>query len=203
MQRTLYSGHLSQPTTFLGPNSHYLCRADTLNNRQYKTFLVRNLYVFYFRQCFAALFKFSSIFVILFFSKINALFRSKIPYSPPQLTGFPVAKMSEAQWVRDRNMNTIMDISVAYDQPPLLYSEYQYQPLIQHYCANYHINMISSDAQLLSWFHDSVLIVSYICCFHKVFTQFTVILLMFAPVFLRGYPVSCEFSLSSNLNVPN
>ena len=34
-------------------------------------------------------------------------------YSPPCFTRFPVAKMSRAQWGRDKNMDTIMDISVA------------------------------------------------------------------------------------------
>ena len=84
-----------------------------------------------FRQCFTVSFKFSMILVILFFSQLNGLFRSikmKIqrdfsPYSPPWLTCFPVAKMINAQWGRDRNTNTIMEISVAYGQPPLLYSE--------------------------------------------------------------------------------
>ena len=37
----------------------------------FKSFLIRNLYTFYFRQCFAVLFKFSSIFVILFFSLLK------------------------------------------------------------------------------------------------------------------------------------
>ena len=55
-----------------------LCRVDTPNNRQYKTFLIRNLYTFYFRQCFAASFKFLQS-VILFFNflaSLMAFFRS-------------------------------------------------------------------------------------------------------------------------------
>ena len=31
--------------------------------------------------------------------------------------------MSKAEWYRDRNMDTIMEISVAHGQPLLLYSE--------------------------------------------------------------------------------
>ena len=36
---------------------------------------------------------------------------------------FPVGKMSQAQWDRDRNLDTIMEISVAHGQPLLLYRE--------------------------------------------------------------------------------
>ena len=49
---------------------------DTRNNRPYKTFLERNLYTFYFRQCFTVSFKFSLIFVILVFSQLNGIYRS-------------------------------------------------------------------------------------------------------------------------------
>ena len=44
-------------------------------------------------------------------------------FAPPWLTCFPVAKMFKAQWGKDRNFDTIMEISVAHDQPPLLYNE--------------------------------------------------------------------------------
>ena len=136
MLRTLYRVHLSIPDIifrcqFTLPPRTDRSIADTTNSRLYETFLGRNLYTFCFRQCFTVLFKFSMIFVILFFSQFNGLFRSikmKIQrdfslYSPPWLTCFPVAKMIKAQWGRDRNTNTIMEISVAYGQPPLLYSE--------------------------------------------------------------------------------
>ena len=42
--------------------------------------------------------------------------------SLPWLVCFPVAKMSKAQRSRDRNMDTIMDISTTQGQPPLLYN---------------------------------------------------------------------------------
>ena len=42
-------------------------------------------------------------------------------------------------------------------------------------------------------FHDLVLIFSYISCFQKVFTKFTMIPLMFVLFFLRGSPAFCEF----------
>ena len=53
-----------------------LSMAVTPNNKSYKTFLIRRLYSFYFRQCFTILFKFSSVFVILFFSPFNGFFSS-------------------------------------------------------------------------------------------------------------------------------
>ena len=49
--------------------------AATHNSRQYQTFLVRNLYTFYFRQCSTVSFKLSWIFVTLFFSQFNGQFR--------------------------------------------------------------------------------------------------------------------------------
>ena len=39
------------------------------------------------------------------------------------LTCFLVAKMFKAQWDKDRNIDTIMEISVVHGQPLLLYSE--------------------------------------------------------------------------------
>ena len=36
---------------------------------------------------------------------------------------FPVAKTPKMRWDRDRNMDTIMEISVVHGQPLLLYSE--------------------------------------------------------------------------------
>ena len=48
----------------------------SISSRSYKIFPVRSLYKFYFRQCFTVLFKFSSIFPILFFRQFYGLFRS-------------------------------------------------------------------------------------------------------------------------------
>ena len=45
------------------------------------------------------------------------------PYSSLWLTFFPVAKMSKAQWDRDRNIDTITEIAVVHGQPLLLYGE--------------------------------------------------------------------------------
>ena len=56
------------------------------------------------------------------------------PYSSLWLTCFLVAKMPKAQWDMDRNMDTIMDISVAHGQPLLLFSENSYEPKKQHSC---------------------------------------------------------------------
>ena len=57
------------------------------------------------------------------------------PYSSLCLTYFPVAKMSKAQWDKDRIMDTIMEISVEHGQPLILYSENQYEPQKQHSCS--------------------------------------------------------------------
>ena len=54
------------------------------------------------------------------------------PYSSLWLMCFPVAKMSKVQWDTDRNMNTVMEISVVHGQPLLLYSENWYEPKKQH-----------------------------------------------------------------------
>ena len=85
------------------------------------------------------------------------------PYSSLWLTCFPVAKMPKAQWDRDRNMDTIMEISVVHGQPLLLYNEistnqrnsilvhfvdwlfHALQTLANQWLSNYHISMISSN----------------------------------------------------------
>ena len=54
------------------------------------------------------------------------------PYSPPCLMRLPVAKMSKMKWTRDRNINTIMEIFVTHEKPPLLYSENWQEPQQQH-----------------------------------------------------------------------
>ena len=76
MQRTLYSKHFcivgiifrSQFTLF--PRTD-LSVTGTPDSWPYKTFLIRNLYTFCFRQCF----KLSSINVTLIFSQFNGFFR--------------------------------------------------------------------------------------------------------------------------------
>ena len=88
---------------------------DTLNNRSCKTILVKNLNSFHFRQCFTVSFKFSSIFLILFFSiKIRILrnFQSIFTFI---VDTFPSCKdmQSADQWSavgREKNMDTIIDI---------------------------------------------------------------------------------------------
>ena len=89
MQRTLYSGHLSVEGIIFSPNSNYPLELTSLQQTRprnftwsileyfvsYKTFLVRNSYTFYFRQCYTVSFNFSSIFVI-FFSQLNGISRS-------------------------------------------------------------------------------------------------------------------------------
>ena len=61
--------------------------ADTLNNRLCNTFLVRNVHIFYFKQCFTVFYGFSLIFVILFFSQFDTQFQV---HKNKNLRGFPV-----------------------------------------------------------------------------------------------------------------
>ena len=130
MQWTLYSGYLSIAdiifrSQFTLPPITDLSIADAPNNRPYKTFLVRNLYAFYFRQFFTVSHKFSSIFVFYFLASLitfSGSLQLKLAGTSLWLTSFPVAKMSKVEWERDRNMNTIIEISVAHGQSPLIYS---------------------------------------------------------------------------------
>ena len=55
-------------------------------------------------------------------------------YSFLCLTCFLVATMPKAQWDRERNMDTIMEISLAHGEPLFLYSENQHEPKKQHSC---------------------------------------------------------------------
>ena len=115
MWRTLYSGQLSIERIIFRSQFTLLPRidvsiAETPNNRSYKTFIVRNLYTFYIRQCFPVSFKFSLI-IMLYFSQFNGIF-----VLTSMVDAFPsVAKMSKAQLDRDINMDIIMEISVVYD----------------------------------------------------------------------------------------
>ena len=78
--------------------------------------------------------------------------------------------MSEAQWGRTRNMDTIVEISTTHAQPPVLYSNSYLEPQQQHSWPrcwlalsrlqtlanqrppNYHINMVSSNKLTLGFF---------------------------------------------------
>ena len=84
---------------------------------------IRNIYTFYFRYCLTVWFKFSSIFSDLFWSIKKKIAGISSPYSPPWLMRFPAANTSKAQRCRDRNIDTIMKISVAQRQPFLFHSE--------------------------------------------------------------------------------
>ena len=84
------------------------------------------------------------------------------PYLCLWLTCFPIAKMPKTQWDRDRNMDTIMKISLAHEQhfsSTVRISKNQrnsilvhlvdwffhlLQTLVNQWLSNYHISMISS-----------------------------------------------------------
>ena len=128
-----YSGH---PGTFIFrsqltlPSRNDPFIVDTPNNRPYKTFLIRNLHKFYFGQCFTISFKFSSIFISLFWGEFNGLFRSikmkNCRYFQSVFTSmidvFSSCKDVNVQWDKNRDTDTNMEISVAHGQPPLHYS---------------------------------------------------------------------------------
>ena len=63
-------------TSYLDPNyrSELTSVQSERNNRAYKTFLVRSLHKFYFRQCFTVSFKFY-LSLFDFFSELNGFFR--------------------------------------------------------------------------------------------------------------------------------
>ena len=72
----LYSGpHFNVPIDITTLEMKSLI-ADTPTKKYYKTFLVRNRHPFYLTQCFTVWSKFLSIFIILFFSQFDDLFRS-------------------------------------------------------------------------------------------------------------------------------
>ena len=90
LQWTLFSGPDEMMVHFSYQNLHVadtlrsqftlsprtdLSIADMPINRLYKTFLLRNLYTFYCRQCFTVSLKFSLI-LFYFFSQVNGIFRS-------------------------------------------------------------------------------------------------------------------------------
>ena len=92
------------------------------------------------------------------------------PYLSLWLTCFPVVNMPKAQWDRDRNMDTIMEISVVHGQPLLLYNEistnqrnsilvhfvdwlfHALQTLANQWLSNYHISISSNILTLGSFF---------------------------------------------------
>ena len=86
---------------FTLPTGTVLLITDTPNIKPCKTFLVRNLSIL---------------------DKVLQ-FAISSPWSPLWLTHFSVGKTSKVPWGRDRNMDTIIEISISRGQPPLLYSE--------------------------------------------------------------------------------
>ena len=134
MQRTLYRVRLSiadiifRSQFTLPPKLTPLQRTYPITGR--KTFLVRNLYTYYFKQSFIVSLKFSSIIVILFtfsgsqreiFAGISSL------HSPPWLTRFTFENMSKAQRNRDRR-DALLHMANYF----FFYSENQYKPQQQY-----------------------------------------------------------------------
>ena len=113
---------------------------------QYKAFLPRNLYTFYFRQFFTVSFKFSSIFVILLFSQFNGLFRSMKMQGLQIFRDYQSAFISVVDVFSScKDVQSVKGQRQKYEynygdfcctgQPLFLYSENQYEPKKQHYCS--------------------------------------------------------------------
>ena len=141
VQRTLYSGHLSIVDIIFSsqlklPPRTNLSIADTSNIRHFLQelcihFTLDNVLQFCLSSLRSLLFYFLAS--LMAFSgpwkcRDYKFVGISSPYSSLWLTYFPVAKMSKAQWDRDRTMDTIMEISVVQGQPLLLYSDNQNEP---------------------------------------------------------------------------
>ena len=87
MQRTLYCGHLCIVGIIFRPQ---LTLPLDSRHVQYEAFLARNLYTFYFGQCFTVSFKFSSIFVVLLFQPVQWPFQFHENVGIVILQEFPV-----------------------------------------------------------------------------------------------------------------
>ena len=146
MQRTLYSGLLSIADVIFGSQlilhpTIGLSIADTSNIR----LLLQEIHfpsdnVLQFRSSFLRYLLSYFLASLMAFSGPSKFRNCKSvgissPYSSLWLMFIPVAKMSKAQQDRDRNMDTIMVISVVHGQPLLLYSENQYEPKKNHSCS--------------------------------------------------------------------
>ena len=108
--------------------------ADTRNNMPYNIFLVRNLYTFDFRQCLTVLFKFSSIFAVLFCSQFNGLFRFLV------------------------SIHFLFTVRISANHSNSILSHfdgsffYALQTLVKQWIPSYHINMILLILSLGSFF---------------------------------------------------
>ena len=109
-----------------------------------------------------------------FCKKFHSVFRHRSNSSAPDylsLQCFPVAKIPKAQWERDKNMNTNMEISVAHGQTasplPVRISTNQRNSILVHFVdwlfhalqtlanewlSNYNISIISSNVLSLGSF---------------------------------------------------
>ena len=149
--------------------------ADTPNNRPYKTFLVRNLYTFYFRQCFKISFKFILFKIILYysfnlyFSQFNGLFRM-IKIKICRYFKFVFISLVDAfsregieTWIQ--LWRFLLDIvnhlfflkKISTDSNSILFHFVGWlfhvlKTLVNQWLLNYHINMISSNKLSLAFF---------------------------------------------------
>ena len=136
MQRRLYYGHLSLidiifRSPFTLPPGTDLSIVDTRHNNLYKICLVRNLYTFQFRQCLTVLFKFSSIFVILFVASLMAFLDFQSVFTS-LFEAFPSCKDVQSA-VGQGQKHGYNHGDFYWTWPVILfYSENQYKPQQQH-----------------------------------------------------------------------
>ena len=184
MQWALYSGHLSivdiifRSQLTLPPQNLPLYSGHA----QYWTFLARNLYTFYFGQCFTVSFKFSSIFVVLLFQPVQWPFQFHENVGIVILQEFPVrihlygSCVFQLQrcpkfnvtgieiWIQswrfllhmDNHFSSTLRISTnRRNSIPVHFVDWLFhalQTLANQWLSNYHISMISSNILSLGSF---------------------------------------------------
>ena len=101
------------------PTRSDLLIADKSKNESQKCNSCKKFLYVLFHTVLYIFFKFKFLFYFFFWASLwpfqvkairKELAGISSPYPPPRLMCFPVTEMSKAQWGRDRNMNTILDI---------------------------------------------------------------------------------------------
>ena len=135
-----------------------LCITDTPNNRPYKTFLVRNLYKFYFRQCYTISFKFSLIFITLFCSQFNGWRVSRLQRCPKRNWAGIRTRIQSRRFLLHMFNHLFCKVRISINHSISILVHFvgwlfhTLQTLANQWLPNYHINMISSNILFLDSF---------------------------------------------------
>ena len=178
MCRTLYSEHLSivdiifRSQLALPPKKGPLHKGHA----QYQTFLPRNVYAFTLGNVLHFRLSFLRSLLFYYFSSCSVplkcrdckLVGNSSPYSSLWLTCFLVARMPKVRWDRQRNMDSVMEISVeSHSSFTLRICTNQRNSILIHFVdwlfhalqtlanlwfSNYHISMICSNTLTLGSF---------------------------------------------------